>query len=248
MPRPLSAAFVLVPLICLLAAPSASAQRRRDSVARAATVQTQLTATGAQVHEALMQALSTWKMRKTSAEEGIVKTEWDERARGDATYRGRIVAEFAVEGYTVLLSVKHERQLKQSEMRPTIGGPAASWMDVDGDFAVAQAVVRSVEEALGHEPDELKIGERDRGSSRPVETWNCIVSPTSAGRIADLRTRRRGLVDEVRAMDKQILAAVYAGQVEQVQADLERVKARKAAMEGQITAIDREILELVLAD
>lgn len=229
-------------------APVAEARPRRDAVARAATVQTSITASEKEVHDALRQALSEWKVRKESAEERILKTEWSEKSRGDATYRTRLVAEWQVDGYQVLLSVRCEKQLKQAELRPTLGGPAASWMDVDGDYDLARAVVTSVEQALGVDEPEYEVGSRPPTSSRPIEVWDCFVSQAAAARIVDLKARRRELVSEIKAMDEQILAAVYEGKVESIQGDVERVKARKAEMEAQVTAIDREILQIVLSD
>lgn len=232
----------------LLLALTAHARVGRDEVAHAASVQTSLTATREEVHQALLQALSEWKIRIDSPDEGLVKTEWVVRPKQDVTYRGRIVADYHQDGYQVLLSIKHEKQLKQSELRPTLGGPAASWMDVDGDYDVARAVATSVERSFGQEEDEVKIGQAPRTSARPVEVWDCFVSPSAAQRIIDLKNQRRDLVSEVKAMDQKILSAIYDGKVADVQQDVDRTKARKAEMESKITAIDREILQLVIAD
>lgn len=240
----LPAALVLF----LLAVPGVALAGKRDSIPRTATASSSLTATPADVHAALLQALEGWPMRKQSQEEGIVKTEWQERKRGDVTYRGRIIAEYRADGYQVLLTVKHEKQMQQAELKPTLGGPSASWMDVDGDYEIAHDVVASVERALGMEEDEVKIGQRPPTPSRPVEVWDCFVSPQAAARILDLKSKRRELVTEVKGMDQQILSAVYDGKMDALKGDLDRIKARKAEMEQQITAIDAEILQLVIAD
>ena len=160
----------------------------------------------------------------------------------------RLVADWSVDGYQVLLVVKSEKQLKQAELRPTLGGPSASWMDVDGDYDLARAVITSVERALGVEEAEFKVGERPATSSRPIEVWDCFVSPQSAARIIDLKSRRRELVTEIKAMDDKILAAVYDGKVSEMQGEIDLLKARKAEMETQVTAVDREILQLVVSD
>lgn len=242
------AIVAIASIVAILGVPDASAAPRRDAVAKAASVQTSITATAEEVYEALRQALSTWKVRRESFDDGMLKTEWSERKRGDATYRTRLVGEWHVDGYQVLLSVKCEKQLKQSELRPTIGGPSASWMDVDGDYELARAVVTSVEQALGVDEAEYQIGKRPETSSRPIEVWDCFVSQSAAARIVDLKTRRRELVTEIKAMDEQILKAVYDGQVSSIQSDIDRIKARKSQMESQVTVIDREILQLVIAD
>jgi hypothetical protein len=238
-------------LSCLLAlamAPAAPASPPRDSVAKAATAQTTITATPKEVYDAVRQALSEWKIRKESFEEGYIKTEWIERTRGDATYRTRLTADWSVDGYQVLLAVKSEKQLKQGELRPTIGGPSASWMDVSGDYDMARAVVTSVERALGAEEPELKVGQRPPTSSRPIEVYDCFVSPQSAARIVDLKAQRRDLVTEIKAMDEKILAAAYDGKMTELQPEMDTLKARKAEMEDRVTAIDKEILQLVIAD
>jgi hypothetical protein len=249
LPAVLAAALVLAPVAAgLLAAPSAVAGPRRDAVAKAATVTTSITATPQEVYDAVRQALSEWKVRKGSLEESLLKTEWSERSSGDAVYRTRLVAEWQVDGYQVLLSVKCEKQLKQSELRPSLGGPSASWMDVSGDYELARAVVTSVERALGVDEAEYKIGQRPATPSRPIEVWDCFVSPQAASRIIDLKSKRRELVTEIKAMDEQIVAAVTGGRVSDVQADVDRLKARKAEMESQVTVVDREILQLVISD
>jgi hypothetical protein len=217
-------------------------------VGRPAVVQTTLSATPAEVHKALLEALSGWKMRKESQEEGIVKTEWVERHSGDQVYQGRIVAEYAPSGYQVLLTVKHEKQMKLQGLQASLGGPAPGWMDVDGDWEIARAVVTSVEESFGLKEMPSTLGKKDPAAGRPVEVWDCIVSPSSAARILDLKSKRHDLVTEVKAMDQKILDAVYADKVAEIQGEMQALKARKTAMEDQITAIDREILALVVAD
>ena len=63
-----------------------------------------------------------------------------------------------------------------------------------------------------------------------------------------LKAKRRDLVREVKAMDEEILNAVYAGNYEAIRDDVESLKLRKSKMEEQISTIDREILQLVLAE
>jgi hypothetical protein len=229
------------------ASPAAAAPfMDREATAKPATVSTSLTASREDVYKAVKEALVTWKLRLDSLEDGIVKTEWVNRQKGDEKFRGRIIAELKEEGYTTLLSVKHEKQKQALDLVTTVGSQAAKWQDTSGDYQIARDVLVSVEKALGHEEPELKLGERQ--PSRVIEISDCIVPPEAAGRINELKARRRDLVTEVRAMDKQILDSVYAGNVEQAQSDVERLKTRKATMEGQITAIDREILSLVISD
>jgi peptidoglycan hydrolase CwlO-like protein len=153
-----------------------------------------------------------------------------------------------VDGYETILVVKHEKQRQAKDLVVSLGGPAATWHDVSGDYEIAQDVVLSVEKALGQEPEAVQIGNKPPTSSRPIEVWDCIVAQDAARRINDLKSRRRDLVTEVKAMDQQILKAVYDGTYEQVKPDIERTKQRKATMEQQITEIDKEILALVVAD
>jgi hypothetical protein len=239
---------VLVSSLAFASLGTPAAARLRDAEPRVATVTTHLAATPAEVHKALLEALSTWKMRKESKEESIVKTEWQMRPKGDEMYRGRIVAEYQVDGYETVLSVKHEKQRQMRDLQTSIGGPQASWQDVNGDYEIAQAVVHSVEEALGQESEALQIGKKPQTSSKPIEVWDCIVSPDAATRINDLKARRRDLVTEVKAMDQEILKGVYDGKIDQMHDDVERIKQRKTMMEQQVTDIDKEILALVIAD
>src|SRR5204862_2459459 len=109
---------------------------------------------------ALLQALSTWKLRKESLEEGIVKTEWVNRPKGDEMFRGRIVAEFQQDGYETVLSVRHEKERQATDLVGSVGGPAAHWNTSRGDWDVAQAVVLSVQEALGQGADPVEIGNK----------------------------------------------------------------------------------------
>ena len=220
----------------------------RDSAPHPAVVNAMLTGSKEEVHTALLQALSTWKIRKDSLEEGIVKTEWAARLKGDQHYQGRIVAEFTVQGYQTALSIKHEKQHQEKAMKTSVGGAAPGWDDVTGDSEVAQAVLNSVRDALGQGEEKLEIGKRPPSPSRPIEINDCIVAPDAAARINDLKSRRKDLVLEVKAMDQQILSAVYDGKYDSIKDDVEKLKARKAMMEDQVTAIDREILALVVAD
>ena len=244
--KPLS----VLAVAALVALPSfAAANILRDPNPGPATVTTRLAASPEEVHKALQEALATWKMRKDSLEEGIVKTEWVMRPRGDEMFHGRIVAEFARDGYETVLTVKHEKQRQNKDHTVTLGQPSASWSDVRGDYDIAQDVVNSVEQALGQESTEaLEIGKKPATSSRPIEVWDCIVDPTAANRILQLKSRRRDLVTEVKAMDQQILKAAYDGTLDQMKDDVERTKQRKSMMEQQITDIDKEILALVIAD
>ena len=130
----------------------------------------------------------------------------------------------------------------------TMGGPSARWEVASGDWDVAQAVVLSVQEALGQGPEELEVGTKPRTSSRPIEVWDCIVAPDAANRINVLKGKRRDLVIEVKAMDAKILQAVYDGKLTSMQAEIDQTKQRKSMMEQQITDIDKEILALVISD
>lgn len=241
-----SAAVALA--LSLLASVPLARAGLRDPNPGPAAVTTRLAASTKEVHAALLQALSTWKLRKESLSEGIVKTEWVPRPSGDQMYRGRIVAEFSADGYETVLSVKHEKERQAKDLVTTMGGPQASWQAVSGDFQIAQDVLLSVEKALGQEPDPVQIGVKPPTSSRPIEVWDCIVTPVAANRINELKSRRRDLVTEVKAMDQEILKAVYDGTYEQLKPDIEKTKQRKAMMEQQITEIDKEILTLVVAD
>jgi len=240
--------LALAGMITLLTLLGSTAQAGRSAAGKPAVVQTTISASPAEVHAALLEALSDWKMRKTSQEEGIVKTEWVERHAGDQVYQGRIIAEYAPSGYQVLLTVKHEKQLKLQGLQASLGGPSPGWMDVDGDWEIARAVVTSVEESFGLKEMPVELGKKDPTAGRPIEVWDCIVSPSTAARILDLKSKRRDLVTEVKAMDQKILDAVYADKVAEIQGEMAALKARKVAMEDEITSIDREILSLVVAE
>lgn len=236
----------LLPVLVLSLFSGSPSAASRDVTATGATVSAMLTAAPEDVHQALLEALSEWKLRVESLEDGLVKTEWAMRPKGDEMYRGRIVAEFQEQGYQTAVSVRHEKQRRADGERVTIGSQAARWQDVDGDGQVARDVLTSIEKALGHEEGPLQLGQRS--PTRIIEIADCIVPPTAAARINELKSRRRDLVTEVRAMDQQILDAVDAGTLESMAGELDRIKARKASMQDQITAIDREILALVVAD
>ena len=72
------------------------------------------------------------------------------------------------------------------------------------------------------------------------------------GAVEDLRQLRAYIAqDNPRAaadIAAKVLEAVYAGRHEEIAADLKRMRTRKAAMQEQISAIDGEILALILAD
>jgi hypothetical protein len=238
----------LAPALLALLLPAVAPAK--DIVGQAAVATTSIAATPAEVYQALTEALSTWRMRKTSLEEGIVKTDWVPRPKGREMYRGRIVAEFAAEGYQTHLTVRHEKQRKMTEARPTVGGPAAEWKDWDGDHEIARDVVRSVEKALGHEEAARpldSLAARPTGAVVTIER-ECIVPPDVARRITALKSQRRDVVRQIRDMDAEIVAAANAGRYEDVKAEVEKGKARRAGLEAQLLEIDKEILRLVLAD
>ena len=244
---------LVVPLIVLSSFTSALVPRAlagvlRDETPEPATVMTRLAAEPKDVHQALLEALVTWKMRKESLEEGIVKTEWVDRKKGDQLFRGRIVAEFRQDGYETVLTVKHEKERKAQDLVTSLGGPTANWQPVNGDHQIAQAVLISVQNALGQGTDPVNIGTKPASSNRAIEVWDCIVPADVANRINVLKAKRRDLVVEVKAMDQKILQAVYDGKLASMEAEVEQTKQRKAVMEQQITDIDKEILALVIAD
>lgn len=246
--RSLSACF-LAPLLPLMLVASGARADRLDG--RPAVATSTLTATPEEVHAALLQALSTWRIQRQSLEDGVVKTAWERRERGDELFRGRIRAEFRADGYQTRLSVSHERQRRSDELRTVVTAPAAGWRDVDGDHDVARAVVASVEQALGQEPADQPLDSlrtERRGPAIVRQARDRVVSPEVAIRINELKDQRRELVREIRAMDARILAAVYDDRYEEIAEEIQQLRARKTTMEQQVMAIDREILALVLAD
>jgi hypothetical protein len=230
--------------------PNAGAQPARAG-GRPGTVQATLNADPKEVHEALLGALSEWRIQKQSRKDGIVKTAWVTRENLRETYRERVVAEFAPDGYLTRLTVRHERQRRMKEMKPTLSAGAAPWGDWEGKHEVARNVLRSVEQALGLEAPALDL---DNISGRPpaqpgiVVERERIVPASVAPRVNDLKAKRRSLVQEIRAIDGRILAAVYGDRYEEIREEVEALKERKATLEARVAAIDREILELVLAE
>lgn len=222
----------------------------KEFIAKPAVVTSDINASKEDVFQALQETLSTWRMRKVSLEEGLVKTDWIERTKGDEIFRGRIVAEFQEDGYIVHLKVSHEKQRKMVEFQPSVGGPSPQWKDWDGDYALARDVVSSVEKALGQAPDapDDPTKNRVRTPAIAVEEFQCFVPRDVAQRIVDLKTRRRDIVKEIKAVDGQVLDAAYGGRLDSMGDEVTRLKSRKASLEQQVTEIDREILTLVLAD
>lgn len=241
-----SSSLVLAALLLLPAAAEA-----RGPEVEPAVVERTLDADPKDVFEALKSALREWKFRKTSFEERIVKTSWRTEERLREQYRGRVVAEFRPDGYVTHLTVRHERQRKAKEIRQTITAGAAPWQDWEGNWELARDVVRAVEQALGLEEPALDIDDisgRPRVPGGIVVQREYVVPPAVAPRVNDLKSRRKSLVTEIKAIDGRILAAVYDGKYEEIKDEVEALKARKAGLEKQVAGIDREILALVLAE
>jgi len=215
------------------------------------TASTTLHASPEEVHEALLGTLAEWKMRKASLADRIVKTSWRRAERGREAFRDRLVAEYRQEGYVTHLTVRHERQRRMHELKQTLTSPSAPWQDWSGDPQLVRAVVRHVEQALGQEPPPLDMADvtgRSRAPAPVRAQREYVVSPGAAVRVNELKVKRRDVIEEIRALDAEILDAVYDGRYEEIAGEVERLKSRKAALERQVAAIDKDILALVLAD
>lgn len=205
-----------------------------------------------EVHDALVEALAEWKLRKHDPDEGVVKTSWIVRERGRERFRDRVVAEFATEGFVTVIRIRHERQRKMTEMRSTLSSPPAAWRPWDGDPELAHDVLRSVQRALGEEPESVDLTQIAGRPPAPrgdiLIEQRCALSAEAVDRVLALKADRRELVKEVKAIDAKILDAVYADRLDELGSELERLKGRKAALQAHIAEVDREILALVLAD